>query len=330
MTILEIIHALRDKVKKRLPISIILSLIIAAGVGLYFSSIPGEYSATARIFPLSANSSRGASSPLDQIRSQFGIGGGEGSNEIYDLNELIISKRLSFKVVNSITTNKKFDKLYKWLVFDHNSELRFYEDKIVLGDKKTDSLKNLIVGRSLLLGRVEVEKSDNGYTSLIVKSYDKELAKEINENILIALSEFYIDFVTEKPRTDLIQIQKMRDSLSTELSLIERAIAGQIDNSQFGVKASVNLPRAKLQRKQTEVQAIYSTTVNALQNARFKLLSESPIFQILDYPGEPFSYYKEPWKKTAVIAFLLCMILFSLWFCRKIFINIIVEELKKA
>lgn len=329
MTILEILHELRAKIKKRLPFTIIIALIISAGVGLYVSQIPTEFIASSKIFPLSANSARGSSSPINQLQEQFGIKE-TGNNEVYDILELLRSKRLSFKVVASDPTNKKYNKFYQWLVADHNSELGWREKPIELTETNKDSLRRLIIGRNLLLKRIEVVENENGYTTINVRAYEKELAKEINENILIALSEFYIDFVTEKPKTDLKRIQAMRDSLSIALSGIERAIAGVQDKTAFATKAYVGLPQIKLRRKQAEIQSIYSTTVSALQNARFKLLSESPIFQILDYPGEPYDVIKESWIPKAIIAFILSIILLSLWFCRKIFGKIIIEELKKA
>ena len=329
MTILEVINALRDKIKRRLPIILIISLLAAAAVAILIARKPVEYVASSKIFPLSANSARSSSSPINQLQQQFGIKSETGS-EVYDILELINSKRLSFKVVGNRPTNKKYNKLYEWLVADYNSELPWRAKPIKLSKKSEDSLSNLIVGRSILLGRVEVEKSENGYTAIKVNAYEKELAKEINESILLALSNFYIDFVTEKPKTDLKRIQAMRDSLSIELSAIERAIAGVQDKTAFATKAYVGLPQIKLRRKEAEVQRVYSTTVTALQNARFKLLSESPIFQILDYPGEPYGVIKESWKPKAVLAFLFTTILLSLWFTRKIFGRLIIEELKKV
>jgi len=326
LSILDIIIALRDKIKKWLPVSLIIATIVGVLLGIYFKGQPREYFATAKIFPLSANSAKGSSSPLGQLQQKFGMQT-DGSGQIYDINELIKSKRLSFEVVGKKTINKKYNKIYEWLVADKNSQLKWRQKPSKL---TKDSLRNLIIGRGILLGRVEVEKSENGYTSLKVMAYDKELAKEINEIILVVLSDFYIQFVTEKPKTDLVKIQKMKDSLSIELADIERAIAGVQDRSAYTAKAYVGLPQIKLRRKEAEIQAVYSTTVNALQNARFKLLSESPIFQVLDYPGEPYQSQKPDWKFPAIAGFVITFLLLSLWFCRKIFRKIIVEELRKV
>ncbi len=329
MSILDVINAVIAKIKKRLPIILILALLVSGLTAFFISQKPTSYVATSTIFPLSANSARSSSSPISQLQQQFGLKA-ETGNEVYDINELLKSKKLSFKVVNVNPSSKKYNKLYKWLVADYNSKLGWREPEIVLSKDRKDSLQSLIVGRSLLLSRVSVEQNENGYTSLRVRAFEKELAKEINENILLALSNFYIEFVTEKPRSDLRRIQSMRDSLSNALADVTRAIAGEQDKSAYATKAYVGLPQIKLRRKQAEIEAIYGTTVTALQNARFKLLSESPIFQVLDYPGEPYIIEKESWKSKAIIAFMLTTVLLSLWFCRKIFGHLIIEELKKV
>lgn len=329
MNILELIIEIKNKVKKRLPISIVIGIMIAVIVALVIMQKPTLYFAEAKIFPLSANSAKGSSSPLNQLQQQFGIST-ETEGQVYDIEELIRSKRLALKIANARPSNKKYKNFTEWLVSDYNSELGWLDDEIILSDKKQDSLRNLIIGRSILVGRVIVEKGENGYTSLKIMAYEKELAREINENILTALGDFYIEFITEKPRNDLYKIQAMRDSLSMQLSAIEKAIAGVQDKSNFATRAYVGLPQIKLRRQQTEIQTLYTTTVAALQNAKFKLLSESPIFQVLDHPGPPYISEKASWKLPAVVAFMLSVILLSLWFCRKIFWSLIKEELKKA
>ena len=106
-------------------------------------------------------------------------------------------------------------------------------------------------------------------------------------------------------------------------------MAGFTDANTFSSTAISQLPRAKLERMHQEIEAIYSITTTTYQNARFKLLSESPIFQILDYPGEPYGYQKESWLKFGIIFFVLTFIMLSIFFCRKIFRAIIIDEFKK-
>jgi len=325
LTILNIIHQLRDKVKKWLPITLIISIVAGGTLGFLASCLPTQYSAYAKIFPLSVNDSRGGTSPIDMIQAQFGIQ--KSGTDMYDIEELIKSKRLSFKILNSPSPNKKYKKFADWIIAENNEHMPFFYDSY---EMSSDTADNLIFARNLILGKISVSEAESGYTTISVKSYDKELSKEITEEAINTLSEFYIQFVTEKPRTDLYRISKMRDSLNSELNAVSKAIAGIQDQSAFAVKSYVGLPRIKLERKQQEITAVYSTTVQALQNAKFKLLSESPIFQILDYPGEPYDSIKTDWKKFALVGFLLSFVLLNLWFCRKVFFNIIIEELKKA
>ena len=122
----------------------------------------------------------------------------------------------------------------------------------------------------------------------------------------------------------------MRDSLKDELYAVERAIAGFQDANQLSVKYEVNIPQAKLLRTRVEIEQLYAVTVTAYQNAKFKLLSESPIFQILDYPGAPYAYSKPSSKKAALLAFFASFVVLSLFVCRKIFCRIIIDELSKG
>lgn len=295
--------------------------------GFYASCLPGEYSTYAKIFPLSSNEARSSSSAIDALRSQFGIQGGGSGGDAFDLNELIKSKTFGNEVMASRPENKKYSKFYDWVIESNNKHIPFFYDEIV---KSSDEEKNIITASSIIRSKTEITKNESGYTTFLVKSYDKELAREIIETTLGVLSDYYIDFVTEKPSKDLQVITKMRDSLNASLNAVTKAIAGYEDKNAFAVKSYVGLPRIKLEREKQEITALYSSTVQALQNARFKVLYESPIFQVLDWPGEPYGYTKTGWKKFAIVGFLLSFFLLNLWFCRKVFFNIIIEELKKA
>jgi uncharacterized protein involved in exopolysaccharide biosynthesis len=119
----------------------------------------------------------------------------------------------------------------------------------------------------------------------------------------------------------------MRDSLKDELGAVESAIAGFQDANQLSVKYSTGIPQTKLLRERAEIEQLYATTATAYQNARFKLLSESPIFQILDFPGEPYNYIKPSWLKMSIIGFIGFFIILSLFVCKKVFIQMLVDEI---
>jgi hypothetical protein len=326
LTTLEILKELKNKLKSNLILILIVSAIIASGFGLFTSLNKAKYEAYSKIFPLSINKS-GGSSPIDAIKSQFGISDKTDYDKIYNITELVKSKRVSHKVVKAKINNKKYKTLGDWIIDDYNTHQPFYTSKIKI--KSSDSNSKTFTAAGLLLANVEVKSDKTDFTTIVTNAYNAELAKEINENILAELSSLYISMTTEKPRNDLGKIAILRDSLKDELYAVERAIAGFQDANQLSVKYSNSIPQAKLIRTREELEKLYETTASAFQNARFKLLSESPIFQVLDQAGPPYNSTRPSAKNAAIVAFLLAFVFLSFFVCRKIFWNLILDELSK-
>lgn len=312
--------------KKRKLLILSLSLLISIFVAILVHSMDTKIETYSKIFPLSFNKS--SNSPLDAIKAQFGISDKTDYSVIYNVKELVTSKTLSTSIVAAAPSKKsKFKNLAEWLIHDYNEHVPFYKKKIKLRPKDTNTI--IYTGASLLLKATDIMVEKSEFTKVTTSTYDKDLSKEINMAILTEISDYYIQVATEKPRTDLNKIQVIRDSLKVELGAIESAIAGFQDANQLSVKYATGIPQAKLMRNRAEIEQLYATTATAFQNARFKLLSESPIFQILDYPGEPFNYVTPSWKKMSIIAFIGAAFLISLFLLRKLFLNMIVDELKK-
>ncbi|MCC7028713.1 MAG: hypothetical protein IT257_00310 [Chitinophagaceae bacterium] len=325
---LQIIQEFGKKLKSNIIFVSVTSLILASVVFFLARTQKGTYATYSKIFPLSINKANG-SSPMDAIKSQFGISDKTDYDKIYNVNELVNSRTISRKIVSAKTNNKKYKNLAQWIFNDYNTGLPIWGTKIKL--KQNDSNALIYKAASLFTQATNINVDiKTGFTRIATTFHDKNLSKEVNETILEALSSYYIGLVTEKPRSDLVKIRIMRDSLKDELYAVERAIAGFQDANQLSVKYEVNIPQSKLLRTRVEIEQLYAVTVTAFQNAKFKLLSESPIFQVLDYPGEPYNYSKPSSKKAAIITFAICFFLLSLFVCRKIFGRIIIEELSKV
>jgi uncharacterized protein involved in exopolysaccharide biosynthesis len=327
LTTLEILKELKNQLKSNLILILIVSTIIASIFGFITNLSKEKYEAYSKIFPLSINKS-GGSSPIDAIKSQFGISDKTDYDKIYNITELVKSKRVSHKVVKAKINNKKYKTLGDWIIDDYNTHQPFYTKKIKINSIDTNSLVYSASG--LLLANVEVKSDKTDFTTIISKAYNADLAKEINENILAELSSLYISMTTEKPRDDLGKIALLRDSLKDELYAVERAIAGFQDANQLSVKYSNSIPQAKLMRTREELEKLYETTASAFQNARFKLLSESPIFQVLDKAGPPYNSTRPSAKNAAVVAFAMSLFFLSFFVCRKIFWKLILNELSKS
>ncbi|MBK7762623.1 MAG: hypothetical protein IPI46_04535 [Bacteroidetes bacterium] len=324
-TFLHTLDNFKQTIKANLVWIIGVALIVATVQAIISKSIDGVSQTHSKIFPLSINKGGGAS-PIDAIKMQFGISDKTDYEKIYNVNELVTSKTISTNIVKTKPANKKYKNYAEWLLDDYNEHLPFWKSKIIIEPRDTSSL--YITGAGLLLDNTTIDNDiKTGFTTIYTKAHDEALALACNEAILKELSDFYILMSTEKPRTDLYKIKIMRDSLQDELSDIERAIAGFMDSNQYSAKTETQLPQYRLMRMQKEIEELYTITATSYQNAKFKLLSESPIFQVLDYAGAPYDYTKPNWKKLTLIAFVVTFFLMCLWVCRKIFGRLIIEEL---
>lgn len=326
MTALDYIKEIGEAIKKRWPIMLFLSGVVSVLAFFYFHSFKTQYETYSKIFPLSINTSSG-SSPLEAIKSQFGMSQKSDLDKIYNVIELVKSKNVSLKVVaQAPISSTKYKNLAEWLIADYNENTPLFERKIALS---ADTFTNLLAARDLMVSKTNVTSEKTEFYSISTCAYNKSLAKELNEAILNQLSILYINMTTEKPRSDLMKIKVMRDSLNNELSAIERAIAGYRDSNQLAVKFSIGVPQRKLERTRAEIEQLYTTTATAYQNAKFKLLSESPIFQVLDKPGEPYTMIITPAKKKAMSYGLITFILAGIWFSRLVIRKLIMEELNR-
>lgn len=307
----------------------IVSLLAAGVQGFITRSYKAQYSAYSKIFPLSINKSGGGSSPVEALRAQFGISDKTDYEKIYNVKELITSRTVSNNIAKAYPSNKKYKSLSAWLIDDYNNNLPFWKDKLMVDTKDSNDI--YYKGASLLLaGTVVNNDSKTNFTTITTSAHEPELTRVMNDLILKELSNYYIKLVTEKPRTDLEKIKLMRDSLQRELYSTERSIAGFIDSNQMSVKSSTQLPQIKMVRSQKEIEALYTITATSYQNAKFKLLSESPIFQVLDRAGPPYSFTKESWKKSAAIAFMIAFVIMCLFVSRKIIGRMILAEITRV
>ncbi|MGI9191098.1 MAG: hypothetical protein ACR2IL_03185 [Chitinophagaceae bacterium] len=302
-----------------------LSALVALIVTLltYFSD--GVYITDSKIFPLSFN--KASESPLDAIKSQFGIADKTDYSVIYNINELVKSKTLSAEIAAKPCRHKTHKNFAQWLIADRNAHIPFYKKNIKI--EPYDSAREVYAGADLLRTATEIKKEETEFTSIVVQSFDKDLSIQLHETILSALSEYYIQVSTEKPRSDLAKIGQLKDSLKNAMDQLERAIAGYQDANNYAVRYATGIPQSQLQRTREEVVQLYTNTAATYHNARFKLLSESPIFQILDAPGEPVTYKTPSWFKFGSISFVAFLIVSSFWVWRNILFRLLINELKR-
>jgi len=305
---------------------IITSLLLGGFVGTATYLQDEQFATFSKIFPLSF--SKASSSPVDAIKSQFGITDKTDYSVIYNISVLVKSKQLSTAIVRNRANHPKYRTLAHWLIDEYNKRTGLLQKKIKI--PVTDTATLYIVGAGLLISNLDIVTDKTEFTKITTKAFDKKLAKQVNDAIIEELSDYHILVSTEKPRMELSKLRQIRDSLRSEMDSVESAIAGYQDASQFSVKYATGIPQSKLLRVRAEIEQLYATTATAYHNARFKLLSESPIFQVLDRAGEPFETIKPSWKKYGFIAFAGWAFIFSAFLIRKPVMRMMLDEMSKT
>ncbi len=320
--ILQTIQPFVTIIKKHIVWILIVSIAAGALGGLYKKREVVLYKAKSRIFPINS----GDPSGFNAIKSQLGVGGGAGNDlsKIYNLQVLSKSRTILRKVVNCPANNNKHNTIGDWLQEDYNKRVP-KKLKITTTDSisKNNELST-IFGSSLI---ITTENTD--FTQIATLSGNADLSIRMNECLLQCLSDFYINSKTEKARTDIYKIGIIKDSFKGVLDALELRIAGMTDNSQYIIKEVANLPKVKLMNLHEEVFEAYKTSLEAYQNANFKLVSESPIFQVLDQPTKPVEALIPAWKKFAAVVFVSLFFLLLIIVLSKLIYNVILTELSK-
>jgi len=169
----------------------------------------------------------------------------------------------------------------------------------------------------ILKKNLSVEKVDKDLSIITVKVESKNelFSKYFTEILVKTVSDFYIDTKTKKSAQNVKVLQKLTDSVRSELNL---AITGVASTSDVNPNANPALQILKVpsQHHQVDVEAngaMLSEVVKNLELAKISLRKETPFIQVIDRPILPLES-KEVKKTTAfivggIIGGLLMMIL---------------------
>jgi hypothetical protein len=322
--ILDTISIFRKQLIKSLVYILPISILIGCANAYITKQKPTVYTSYSKIFPLSTGESN---DPASMIKAQFGISSSGDEGKYYNVTELVNSNTLSRSIVQYPTNDANNLKLYEWIIKDYNAGKYWNSEKIALSK---DSMENIISASSLLRNQIIIKTEKSEFTAIYVNANNSQLALRINECILSSLSDFYIQSKTQKARKDLESIKALQDSLYKALDAVQRASLGFQDDTKYLVKDAPLLPKIKLEQLREELTEAYKVTSATRQNANFRLLNESPIFQVLDKPLGPVDSVKESVKKAFLIAFTIAFLLLALFSIRKFIFQIILAELKTA
>lgn len=295
------------------------------GIGYAWLKKP-QYDAE-MVFVLQENKG-GSMSMYSGIASQLGIAlpGSEGSGAMFtgdNFIELVNRKTIVERtLLRKVQCNGKEELLVNIYLDLYNLRKNWEENPKLqaLTFKEGQDLADMtreqdsvltVVYESLKQQNLSLDKVNRkaSFLSLHVKSIDEEFSKVFAESLMNEVSEFYVQTQTKKQSETVRLLQNRTDSVKNALDAALYGGASFADQNLNLVSQSARVTSVKRQRDVQVLNAMYVELVKNLELAKFTLLKEQPLVQIIDRPSLPLKVVKLGKAKSAILgAFLLVFI----------------------
>jgi hypothetical protein len=126
---------------------------------------------------------------------------------------------------------------------------------------------------------------------------------------LKTVTDFYIETKTKKTKELLTLIEHRVDSLKSELYRTQNAAARFADQNQQVIVQQGLVQQQRLTTNTGQLQGMYLEAVKSLDNLRFSMVKESPLFTRIDDAELPIAQEPDPTKKGVIIGSIIGFIL---------------------
>ena len=299
--------------KKRRLLIIIVALLCGL-LGGFYASVKKPLYIAELTFTVEEEDKLGSGGLLN-IASQFGldISGGNaggifsGDNivELFKSRKIIESSLLlPFNGDTSISFADKYLDIYgkrgglPGNFFPVNSTKNFSRQQ----DSVLTELQKAII--KTWLDILKPDKRLNIY-KLSFKSRDEEFAKSFSEALVVQTSAFYADTKTKKAKQNVDILQDRVDSIR---QVYDRALYSKAGLTDANVNPAFQSPLVDIQKKQTDITVLgtaYTELVKNLELAKYSLLRQTPLLQVIDKPRYPLEK-----KESSVVLFGIAAFVF--------------------
>jgi hypothetical protein len=175
-------------------------------------------------------------------------------------------------------------------------EILKHVDKDRFNLKEYNSLA-IVKGPAVAATTLKPEEKTS-FMVLEVVTFDDTLSKVYSEVFLETLREYYLDSKTSKIKTAVERQQRIVDSLKYLTQANENSLARIQDQNQEAVFAEGKVQVTRLNRKSQMLTNSYQEQDRALQNFKFQLYQDSPLFRITSPQRYPISESKSSLTKS--------------------------------
>lgn len=299
----------RNVIYRFVAVGVVLGVVIAL-------LSPKEYVSDATLMPEYSTESAGgsASGLLEQYGGLLGISGGSynsASNAIrVDLYPQIVQS-LSFQtsLMNQEFTYPEYDttaSLYNYFMEIHSPGALAYAKQYtiglpftILGALKGDPEEEMVVEAeqdpeilSLTKDQMEIVKNlrervgvslneETGIVSVNVRMPDPKVAAQVAKYTIGELTEYLIEYQTEKVLRDLEFVEDQLDKAEDRFEEAQLALAEFTDSNQGNLTARARTEQQRLQSEYDVAFNLYNSLTQQFEQARLKVQEETPVFKVL-------------------------------------------------
>ncbi|AMS26969.1 hypothetical protein AEM51_08015 [Bacteroidetes bacterium UKL13-3] len=174
------------------------------------------------------------------------------------------------------------------------------EDRAAFGIKKDSVLYSVYKSiKTVSLSVAKVEKKLS-IISVKVKSPDELFAKYFTEVLVNAASNMYIESKTQKSKRNLDILEARLDSVKRQLDINIYGAASTKDQNINIIRAQGNVSFSKKQLNVQILTTMYGELIKNTEIAKYTLMREEPLIQIIDRPIFPLEKVKKG-KLTGLI-----------------------------
>jgi len=328
--IIKIVYDWANFIRKRVLYILIVGALFSL-IGFYYSFFSEKkYKAELRFTIKSEGGGAGLTTLVGGLGAMFG-GGGLGSTLEKTIEIASSDRILGSVLLTNVYFQGKSDVLGNIVMEKCNLRKQWDSDSAMLHVKFSSSDTSIDVlsfpeRRALkVMGNLLVAKSGDGLisraidkrsgiVSLTVIHTDEEFSILLVKELFNSLRKFYVEQMVAAPLNNAILFQKKVDSLKSELSKVQYALAKNTDESQALLFLEDKVPLKQLANKEQMLSSLYVEAQKNLETFKFMNDSAIPSFTVIDMPYSPLLVIERNFYHYTIISFLVGVFLMIIFF----------------
>ena len=147
-----------------------------------------------------------------------------------------------------------------------------------------------VIGK--LMGRITTTIEDNNTVKITAEMPDPLVAAEATEMAADYLTNYILEYRTEKVQQDLEFVQKQFNEKQTRYNAIQRRLARFRDRNLNIISETARIEQEQLESENQLAFGLYQSLAQQLEQAKIKVQEETPVFKVLEPIQVPMSKSK--------------------------------------